>query len=78
MIKLRYPSVETRFVEGQKVTLTNGRQGRIYKDGHGNIAYRYNDGIVYVYFLPKHKRNLDLVESIPLSEFENTYENVLE
>lgn len=64
----RYPPVVTTFSEGDKVTLANGRQGRIYQDGFGNTAYLLNDKKVYVYFFPKGKRDLDLVEEVLLTD----------
>jgi hypothetical protein len=69
MIKLRHTPVITKFSEGDKVTLKKGRQGKIYRDGWGNTAYKHDDGIVYVYFFPKERRSPDYVEQIPLHDF---------
>lgn len=64
----RYPSVDISFNEGDKVTLKNGRQGRIYKVPFWDTTAESRDGEVYVYFFPKGKRDPDLVEAIPLTD----------
>lgn len=65
----RYPAADISFNEGDKVTLKDGRQGRIYKLPSWGHTAELRGEVVYVYFFPKGKRDPDLVEAVPLTDF---------
>lgn len=66
----KWPPVPSPFKDGDKIYLNTGERGTAYTDGWGNMAYRKDDGVVYLYFLPYRAQDLNRVRQLPITDFQ--------